>query len=130
MRGARIALLLAGLALASAQVFGQSNARPPAGNLVVTCQNTLKPAEPIVLQIDERNAVVTGATKLWTFNASRIEWRDRLGYTYSLDRKDGLLHRVHPPTNTGYTFQCRETRDRGAASTKAGRYNFALPALV
>lgn len=121
MRASRNALLLAGLALASAQVFGQSKARPPAEHLVVTCQNPLKPAEPILLQIDERNAVVTGATKLWTFNASRIEWRDRLGYTYSLDRKDGLLHRVHPPTNTGYTFQCRETREGPSASKKAGR---------
>ena len=74
-----------------------------------------------MLEIDERNAMVTGAAKLWTFNDSRIEWRDRIGYTYSLDRKDGLLHRVHPPTNTGYTFQCRETRDPASASKKAGR---------
>ena len=120
MRVVRIAPLLAVLALASTHVLGQSKARP-AGNLVVTCQNPLKPAEPIVLQIDERNAVVTGATKLWTFTESRIEWRDRIGYTYSLDRKDGLLHRVHPPTNTGYTFQCRESRNPGSASKKAGR---------
>lgn len=121
MRASRIALLLAVFALANTQVLGQSKARPAAGTLVVTCQNPLKPAEPIVLEIDERNAVVTGATKLWTFNASRIEWRDRVGYTYSLDRKDGLLHRVHPPSNTGYTFQCRETRDPASASKKAGR---------
>jgi hypothetical protein len=129
MRASRIAPLLAVLALASAHVLGQSKARP-AQNLVVTCQNPLKPAEPIVLQIDERNAVVTGATKLFTFTESRIEWRDRIGYTYSLDRKDGLLHRVHPPTNTGYTFQCRETRDPGAPRRSQGAYNFALPALV
>ena len=121
MRASRIALLLAVFVLANTQAFGQSKARPAAERLVVTCQNPLKPAQPIVLEIDERNAVVTGATKLWTFNASRIEWLDRLGYTYSLDRKDGLLHRVHPPTNTGYTFQCRESRDAPSASKKAGR---------
>jgi hypothetical protein len=121
MRASRIALLSAVFVLASTQVLGQSKARTATERLVVTCQNTVKPAEPIVLEIDERNALVTGATKLWTFNASRIEWRDRVGYTYSLDRKDGLLHRVHPPTNTGYTFQCRESRDAPAASKKAGR---------
>ena len=121
MRASRIALLSAAFVLASTQVLGQSKARTATERLVVTCQNPVKPAEPIVLEIDEHNAVVTGATKLWTFNASRIEWLDRLGYTYSLDRKDGLLHRVHPPTNTGYTFQCRESRDAPAASKKAGR---------
>ena len=121
MRASRIALLLAVFVLAITQALGQSKARPSAERLVVTCQNPMKPAAPIVLEIDERNAVVTGATKLWTFNASRIEWLDRLGYTYSLDRKDGLLHRVHPPTNTGYTFQCRESRDAPSASKKAGR---------
>jgi|SRR3954464_722996 len=120
MRASRIALLFVA-ALASTQVLGQSKARPAPGTLVVTCQNPLKPAEPIVLEIDERNAVVTGAAKLWTFNDSKIEWLDRIGYTYSLDRKEGLLHRVHPPTNTGYTFQCRETRDAASASKKAGR---------
>jgi hypothetical protein len=119
MRASRIALFFALAGLASMNVLGQSKPRPAVETLVVTCQNPIKPKEPIVLEIDPRNAVVTGATRLWTFTESRIEWRDRLGYTYSLDRKDGLLHRVHPPTNTGYTFQCRETKNRAAASASA-----------
>lgn len=110
MRALYVASFFGFAVVASAQVIGQSKPRPANERLVVTCENPIKPSEPIVLEIDQRNAVVTGAVRLWTFNDARIEWQDRLGYTYSLDRKDGLLHRVHPPTNTGYTFQCRESR--------------------
>src|SRR3954465_8505956 len=99
MRAPRISLLLAVFVLASTQVLGQSKARTATERLVVTCQNPVQPAEPIVPEVGERDAVVAGAPKLWACNASRIEWLDRLGYTYSLDRKDGMLDRVPPPAN-------------------------------
>jgi hypothetical protein len=80
--------------------------------LVVTCENTVEPARPITLEIDLNTAAALGATRVWTFNNSTIEWLDELGYAYSLDRKSGLVQRVYPRTNTGYTFQCAETYRR------------------
>lgn len=80
--------------------------------LVVTCENTVEPARPITLEIDLKTAQAFGARRVWTFNKSTIEWLDDLGYTYSLDRKTGLVQRVYPRTNSGYTFQCAETYRR------------------
>ena len=75
--------------------------------------------EKVAFEIDSRNARIAGATRIWTFNKSTIEWGDSLGYTYSLDRKSGLLHRVYPRTNTGYTFECRRAKGKAKPDGKS-----------
>jgi hypothetical protein len=75
----------------------------------MACDNPSNPKDSPSFVIDNVNGRVNGATRMWTFNEQAIEWQDELGYTYSLDRESGQMHRVYPRFNMGYMFDCHAT---------------------
>lgn len=75
----------------------------------MACDNPSNPKDSPAFVIDEAHSHVVGAVRMWTFNEHTIEWQDQLGYTYSLDRDAGQMHRVYPRFNVGYEFDCHET---------------------
>ena len=77
--------------------------------VTMSCDNASNPKDSPSFVIDNVNHRVDGAVRMWTFDDERIEWQDHIGYTYSLDRKTGQVHRVYPRFNTGYMFDCHPT---------------------
>jgi hypothetical protein len=87
--------------------FAASCATPK--TIDMACDNPSNPKDSPTFVIDNVNSHVAGATRVWTFNEHTIEWQDKLGYTYSLDRDTGQMHRVYPRFNVGYMFDCHPT---------------------
>ena len=76
----------------------------------LVCEDPSKQLKAIPVDIDNDHARVIGAERTLTFNRTTVEWRDAIGYTYSLNGETNTLHRVHAATNTGYVFECRKRR--------------------
>jgi len=75
----------------------------------MACDNPSNPKDSPSFVIDNVNSRIDGATRVWKFDERTIEWQDTLGYTYSLDRESGQMHRVYPRFNMGYMFDCHPT---------------------
>lgn len=95
------------LALSLAALCGACASAPK--TIDMACDSPDSPKDAPRFVIDNVNQRVDGAVRMWTFNEHTIEWQDKLGYTYSLDRATGHVHRVYPRFNMGYEFDCRET---------------------